>query len=1158
MDETTSNELPSLPPQYATGGDLGFFTRQTESVPTAQTVGPDGAIYVAELTGLPYPEGYARIYRVDESAQAPGFDSETPSGVAQVYASGFDQVVGLSFNNDKNLYVLEFQNSSEVYDPSLKPSELPPSTLIKVAPDGVRETISGEELKLGNYVKADPNTGDIYVSINNTDVEAGKVLRYSQDPETGKYSHEVVADNLESPRGLSFGPDGKLYVLEQGEGTPPGDPNFDDAPVVQLIPGVVGQRGGYTGAITAIDTENGGQERIYEGLPSFQEFNPQNGEDRAFGVGVRGFDIAPDGTVWIASGGGLSDATAAAAGEVGEDLRGVLKLSGLFDEDPSAATWSQEFDSVTYAGENGPDGATTLFNTQSNLNDITVAPDGKLYAVDAARNVLYGLESDGDTIDSVTVLQKRPPVLTPPQYATVVDAGGDPAADYKVEIKDVTFKGANGLPDTPGREAALANAGEQPDLPPLPDGFAPPPRGEDAAGAAGGAGVPGDFVSALAGGDGDATLAGSPGGDDMGAGAVTTAPAEPDAEGALGAAGAVPPGTDIPVVDVDDTDVTAGMAPPPGGEPPAGPPDDLGNVPGPIDSPSPLIPGPIDPISPPVLPDNPYATFFEPFFGTYAPAPTDPLLLPDGEGGAYAVDEVYSFGDRLSENGGEFGKNAVAQSLGADVPYTEGPYSELGNFTDGLNWTDYLSSILGVEEGEGKDTNFAYLDATARPLVNAFDPFQDASPLSDFAAQIDQFKAAYGTFSADDLVTVNFGGNDLTLPPDVPPEELIGATVGALVDGLQDLADLGAEHLLVTNVVDVGLAPLFSDPAFLEGLGPLGEPGALEGIVAQYNAELETALDTFETEAGVDVKLLDTNKLFGAIADEPGAYGFTNVAEPVLVSLPNPGEEIVYNPAIVGQDPAVEHGTLFVDPLFHPTALGHAIVAETARDVLLGLTEDETGVPGGETPSEPSTTEGQTVLTFLGEDAAFDNTLGFYFYDLPNDGKVAGGFGVDGEIGGGSIAFASSDAAKVGDEVVIDVPDDVGVAPFLIADGGNLGIDFAAFEGGGLTFANENGGPATVLDGAPPTVLAGGEATDLAPFHVFGQFPNGAAPLNPDGLVHALVGSAPAYDLQLVAFEDKPGLGDKDFNDSVVSLSSESLKGGAILDGIGDATGLIG
>ena len=55
----------SLPPQYSSG-NLGFFTRQTEPVPTAITTGPDGALYVSELNGIPYPDGYSSVIRISD------------------------------------------------------------------------------------------------------------------------------------------------------------------------------------------------------------------------------------------------------------------------------------------------------------------------------------------------------------------------------------------------------------------------------------------------------------------------------------------------------------------------------------------------------------------------------------------------------------------------------------------------------------------------------------------------------------------------------------------------------------------------------------------------------------------------------------------------------------------------------------------------------------------------------------------------------------------------------------------------------------------------------------------------------------------------------------------------------------------------------------
>jgi hypothetical protein len=455
---TAGLELPGLPAQYSTAGGLGFFTRQMEVAPTSVTVGPDGALYIGELSGLPYPEGYARILRVANPEETTGFDGRIPSGVVETYASGFSQINGLSFDGGGNLYVLEYVNGSNIYNPLLTPGELPPSQLIRVAPDGTRTAISGPELKLGNYVLADKETGDVYVAINNADIENGQVLRYRVDPATGQAtSVEVVADGLNNPRGMAFGPDGELYVNEQGLGTPGDSPEAATAPTVPFIPGLVNERGGFTASITRVDTDGSGDgERIFTGIPSIREYDPNTGQDRVISVGSNGFTIAPDGTAYVAAGGGLSQATAGALGEFGNSVKGLLRIEGLFDGDPSDATITPTFDSVAYAAQYGPDGSTTLFNNQSNLNDVAVGTDGKLYTVDAARNVLYGFEENGDqtTPDSATVTQKRPPVLTPPQYAAVVAAGGDPTADYNVEIAERTSKNGSGAPDTPGRAAA--------------------------------------------------------------------------------------------------------------------------------------------------------------------------------------------------------------------------------------------------------------------------------------------------------------------------------------------------------------------------------------------------------------------------------------------------------------------------------------------------------------------------------------------------------------------------------------------------------------------------------------------------------------------------------------------------------------------------------
>lgn len=68
---------------------------QPEAVPTSVVRGPDGALYVGELTGFPFCEGGASIYRI------------TDRGTVTKYAAGLTNVTGLAFGHDGTLYAVE-------------------------------------------------------------------------------------------------------------------------------------------------------------------------------------------------------------------------------------------------------------------------------------------------------------------------------------------------------------------------------------------------------------------------------------------------------------------------------------------------------------------------------------------------------------------------------------------------------------------------------------------------------------------------------------------------------------------------------------------------------------------------------------------------------------------------------------------------------------------------------------------------------------------------------------------------------------------------------------------------------------------------------------------------------------------------------------------
>jgi hypothetical protein len=70
-------------------------TSTDDAVPTSVAVGPDGALYVSELSKLPLTQGIASVYRVTHGASP------------QVCVSGFTQIMDVAFDDAGDLYVLE-------------------------------------------------------------------------------------------------------------------------------------------------------------------------------------------------------------------------------------------------------------------------------------------------------------------------------------------------------------------------------------------------------------------------------------------------------------------------------------------------------------------------------------------------------------------------------------------------------------------------------------------------------------------------------------------------------------------------------------------------------------------------------------------------------------------------------------------------------------------------------------------------------------------------------------------------------------------------------------------------------------------------------------------------------------------------------------------
>ena len=66
-----------------------------QAVPTSVVVGPDGALYVSQLTGFPFPVGGSTIWRIEAGGEP------TP------YATGLTHVMDLAFAPDGTLWAVE-------------------------------------------------------------------------------------------------------------------------------------------------------------------------------------------------------------------------------------------------------------------------------------------------------------------------------------------------------------------------------------------------------------------------------------------------------------------------------------------------------------------------------------------------------------------------------------------------------------------------------------------------------------------------------------------------------------------------------------------------------------------------------------------------------------------------------------------------------------------------------------------------------------------------------------------------------------------------------------------------------------------------------------------------------------------------------------------
>jgi hypothetical protein len=235
-------------------------------------------------------------------------------------------------------------------------------------------------------------------------------------PLTAQSSMLVVAQGLNNPRGLSFGPDGALYVAEAGRGgtsplcLPAVEPPF---PLTRCL--------GPTGAITRV-TGLLVQSQVVTGLPSVA--GPLGGQ----AAGPNDVDFG-FGSMWITIGLGGNPASRLPLEASGIRMGWLARASMNGD-------WSYQLDLSRFEATDNPDGA----QVDSNPFKLLIQSDRGVF-VDAGGNSLNQI----GTNLQITNLAVLPPVATPTGTTDPVPTSVAAAPDGQLYVGQLT-----GFPFTPG------------------------------------------------------------------------------------------------------------------------------------------------------------------------------------------------------------------------------------------------------------------------------------------------------------------------------------------------------------------------------------------------------------------------------------------------------------------------------------------------------------------------------------------------------------------------------------------------------------------------------------------------------------------------------------------------------------------------------------
>ncbi|HWT26179.1 MAG TPA: ScyD/ScyE family protein [Solirubrobacteraceae bacterium] len=225
-------------------------------------------------------------------------------------------------------------------------------------------------------------------------VALGAALAAAQAAVAAAQTPEVVTRGLANPRGLTVGPDDRLYVAEAGRG--------GSGRCIPSPEGGAGSCYGATGAITRVNPETGRKTRVLRRLPSHAVEGGGNA------TGPHDISFAGD-TGYFTVGLGANPAARARLGAPGRRFAALYRW-----EDGRVRRVA---DLGAYERRNNPDDGQPTAEVDSNPYSVDATRPGQILVTDAGGNTLLAVNREGE-VSTVSVFPfgqaLAPPFLNQP------------------------------------------------------------------------------------------------------------------------------------------------------------------------------------------------------------------------------------------------------------------------------------------------------------------------------------------------------------------------------------------------------------------------------------------------------------------------------------------------------------------------------------------------------------------------------------------------------------------------------------------------------------------------------------------------------------------------------------------------------------------------